>query len=230
MQLVTSTAPLLEAVELTTGPAPRLAIIWLHGLGADGHDFEPLVPELKLDFPARFIFPHAPVRPVTINGGMPMRAWYDIFGWGRQMRQDAVGIAVSAAAVARLIDREIERGIPAEQIVLAGFSQGGAIALHTALRERRALAGVLALSTYLPLADTVASERSAANAAVPILMVHGTADAVLPLGLAESSRRELEGLGYPVIWHAYPMAHTVCLEEIELISAWLANRVGALPR
>jgi phospholipase/carboxylesterase len=218
---------LLDALELTTGIAPELAVIWLHGLGADGHDFEPIVPELKLDFAARFVFPHAPVRPVTINAGMAMRAWYDILGWGRQARQDAAGIRASAAAVERLIDREIARGMPAERVVLAGFSQGGAIALHTALRERRSLAGVLALSTYLPLADTLEHERSSANAQMPILMVHGTADAVLPLALAEASRRALVGLGYHVDWRTYPMAHTVCLDEIALIAAWLTSRARA---
>lgn len=227
MQRSTGSDTLLDALELTTGPAPELAVIWLHGLGADGHDFEPIVPELKLDFSARFVFPHAPVRPVTINGGMAMRAWYDILGWGRQARQDEAGIRASAAAVERMIDREIDRGMPAERIVLAGFSQGGAIALHTALRARRSLAGVLALSTYLPLADTLAQERSAANAQIPILMVHGTADAVLPLALAESSRRTLTGLGYDVEWRTYPMAHTVCLDEIALISAWLTARARA---
>lgn len=227
MQTAITSEPLLETVELTTGPAPRLSVIWLHGLGADGHDFEPLVPELGLGFAARFVFPHAPLRPVTINGGMAMRAWYDIFGWGGQVPQDAAGIRASEAAVGRLIDREIERGTPSERIVLAGFSQGGAVALHAGLRERRALAGVLALSTYLPLADSLAGERSAANATLPILMVHGTADAVLPMALAQSSRRRLVALGYPVDWQTYPMAHTVCLEEIALIAAWLTARMLA---
>jgi phospholipase/carboxylesterase len=197
-------------------------VIWLHGLGADGHDFEPIVPELGLELPVRFVFPHAPVRPVTINGGMAMRAWYDIMGFDRNAKEDAAGIRASAAAVTELIDHEIGRGIPAERIALAGFSQGGAIALHTALREPRALAGVLALSTYLPLANTLASERSAANAEIPIFMAHGTQDSVLPLALGESSRRALETLGYAVDWHAYPMPHSVCLEEIGAIGAWLA--------
>jgi phospholipase/carboxylesterase len=228
MASVTESASLLEAVELATGAAPELTVIWLHGLGADGHDFEPIVPELKLRFPARFVFPHAPVRPVTINGGMPMRAWYDILGFGRNVRQDAAGIAASAAAVRRLITREIESGTPSERIVLAGFSQGGAIALHTALRERRRLAGVLALSTYLPLAETLPAERTAANADVPILMVHGAADAVLPLSLGEWSRQALESLGYRVQWQSYAMAHTVCMEEIALIGAWLTELAGAV--
>ena len=197
-------------------------MLWLHGLGADGHDFEPIVPELGLRFPVRFVFPHAPVRPVTINGGMAMRAWYDILGFDRGAREDAAGIRASAAAVVALVDREIERGMAPERIVLAGFSQGGAIALHTALREPRPLAGVLALSTYLPLAATLASERSAANARVPIFMAHGTGDTVLPLSLAETSRAALQALGYAVEWHTYPMAHSVSIEEISAIGAWLA--------
>jgi phospholipase/carboxylesterase len=213
----------LDFIELTTGEAPGLAVIWLHGLGADGHDFEPIVPELGLKVAARFVFPHAPVRPVTINNGMAMRAWYDILGFDRNAKEDAAGIRASAAAVTELIDREIDRGIPAERIVLAGFSQGGAIALHTALRQPRALAGVLALSTYLPLASSLASERSAANADIPIFMAHGTADSVLPLALGEASRRALEGLGYAVDWHAYGMPHSVCVEEISAIGAWLAS-------
>jgi len=225
--MTSSIDSLLESVEITTGPAPQLAVIWLHGLGADGHDFEPLVPELGLGFAARFVFPHAPLRPVTINGGMRMRAWYDIFGFGGGLQEDAAGIRVSAAAVTRLIDREIERGVPVERIVLAGFSQGGAIALHTALRDARPLAGVLALSTYLPIADTLAAERSDANLRLPIFMAHGSADAMLPLALAESSRRTLETLGYAVEWHVYPMAHAVCAPEIATIATWLAARVAS---
>jgi phospholipase/carboxylesterase len=212
---------MLDAIEITTGNAPTLAVLWLHGLGADGRDFEPIVPELRLRFPARFVFPHAPVRPVTINGGMAMRAWYDIFGFDRGAQEDAAGIRASAAAVTALIDREIERGMPAERIVLAGFSQGGAIALHTALREPRPLAGVMALSTYLPLVATLAAERSAANTGLPIFMAHGTSDPVLPLSLAESSRRALEALRYSIEWHSYPMQHSVCSEEIGAIAAWL---------
>lgn len=214
---------MLDAVEIDTGPEPQLAVLWLHGLGADGHDFEPIVPELGLTVPVRFVFPHAPQRPVTINGGMRMRAWYDIFGFGVGAREDAAGVRASAAAVTRLIDREAERGIPAERVVLAGFSQGGAMALHTALREPRRLAGVLALSTYLPLAASLAAERSAANEATPIFMAHGSADSVLPLALAEASRRVLADLGYAVEWHVYPMQHAVCAEEVDAIGAWLAR-------
>jgi len=223
---MTSPSTLLPTVEISTGDSPRLAVIWLHGLGADGHDFEPIVPELDLPFPARFVFPHAPVRPITVNGGMEMRGWYDILGFGLHMRQDEAGIRASAAAVTRLIDREVERGLAASQIVLAGFSQGGAIALHTALREPRSLAGVLALSTYLPMGGALAAERSVANAHVPIFMAHGSADPLLPLALAEGSRRTLEALGYVIDWHVYPMPHSVCAEEIAAIAAWLAQRVG----
>jgi phospholipase/carboxylesterase len=217
----------LDGIEITTAPDPRLSVLWLHGLGADGHDFEPIVPELRLSLPVRFIFPHAPVRPVTINGGMAMRAWYDILGFDRRAKEDSAGIRASAAAVAALIDREVERGMPSDRIVLAGFSQGGAIALHTALREARPLAGVLALSTYLPLAATLADERSSTNARIPLFMAHGTDDGVLPLKLAESSRGALEALGYSVDWHVYPMAHSVCIEEVGAISAWLASLPGA---
>ena len=219
---------MLDAIEITTGPKPRLAVLWLHGLGADGHDFEPIVPELGLGVPVRFVFPHAPVRRVTINGGMAMRAWYDILGFDRRAREDAAGIRASAAVVTELVDREIERGMSSDRIVLAGFSQGGAIALHTALREPRPLAGVLALSTYLPLAATLASERSAANARLPLFMAHGTDDGVLPLQLAETSRAALEALDYAVDWHAYPMEHSVCLEEIGAIGDWLAALPPAL--
>jgi len=165
---------------------------------------------------------------VTINGGMAMRAWYDILGFDRRAKEDAAGIRASAAAVTELVDREIERGMTSDRIVLAGFSQGGAVALHTALREPRPLAGALALSTYLPLAATLASERSAANARLPIFMAHGTDDGVLPLQLAETSRGALEALGYAVAWHAYPMAHSVCLEEIGAIGAWLEALPAAL--
>lgn len=213
---------MLDFIELATGDEPTLTVIWLHGLGADGHDFEPIVPELRLGFPARFIFPHAPVRPVTINAGMTMRAWYDIMGFSRTAVEDGVGIRASAAAVTELIDSEIARGMRADRIVLAGFSQGGAIALHTALRETRPLAGVMALSTYLPVVGTLPGERTLANAETPIFMAHGTADGVLPIALAESSRSALERLGYRVAWHAYPMAHSVCAEEIAAIGAWLA--------
>ena len=210
----------LEAIEIETGAAPRAAVIWLHGLGADGHDFEPIVPELRLRRPVRFVFPHAPVRPVTINNGLEMRAWYDIVGFDAA-REDAAGIRASAAAVARLLDREVERGVAPERIVLAGFSQGGAIALHLGLREPRPLAGVLALSTYLPLAASLKAEKAAANAALPIFMAHGEHDPVIPLASADASRKLLEREGYKVDWHVYPMPHSVCGPEIAAIAVWL---------
>jgi phospholipase/carboxylesterase len=210
----------LDTVEVETAPSPELAVIWLHGLGADGHDFEPVVPELVLETPTRFVFPHAPVRAVTINNGMPMRAWYDISGFSGAP-EDASGIRASASAVARLVDRELERGIPAARIVLAGFSQGGAIALHLGLRESRRLGGIVALSTYLPLATTLSGEKSAANEGLPIFLAHGSADPLIPIELAERSRRALEREGYAVEWRVYPMAHSVCMEEIRAIADWL---------
>ncbi len=208
----------MDAIEIETGPRPQAAVIWLHGLGADGHDFEPIVPELELAQPVRFVFPHAPVRPVTINQGMRMRAWYDIlqFGGGPE---DAAGIRASQALVEGLLAGEKKRGI--SKIVLAGFSQGGAIVLQTALRHPERLAGVLALSTYLPLAGTVAGERAAANAELPIFMAHGHYDDIIPLARAEQSRGLLASLGYPVEWHAYPMPHSVCPQEIADIAAFL---------
>ena len=208
----------MEAVEIETGPDPQAAVIWLHGLGADGHDFEPIVPELDLPAPVRFVFPHAPVRPVTINQGMRMRAWYDIFQFGGGP-EDEAGIRASQNIVEGMIAAEKERG--ASKIVLAGFSQGGAIVLHTALRHAGRLAGVMALSTYLPLGATVAAERSPASAGVPIFMAHGQYDDIIPLRRAEQSRQVLEGLGYPVQWRAYPMPHSVCPQEIADISAFL---------
>ena len=215
----------LETVEIAPRGAAELAVIWLHGLGADGHDFEPIVPELRLRRAVRFVFPHAPVRPVTINNGVEMRAWYDIVGFDVRAEDDT-GIRASAAAVARLVDREIERGVAAERIVLAGFSQGGAIALQLGLREPRRLAGVLALSTYLPLAATLAREKSAASAGLPIFMAHGEYDPVIPVAQAETSRRILEREGYAVDWHVYPMPHAVCAPEIAAIGAWLDGLGG----
>jgi phospholipase/carboxylesterase len=213
---------LLEAVEIETASDPELAVIWLHGLGADGHDFEPIVPELGLRTPTRFVFPHAPVRAVTINHGMRMRAWYDIAGF-EGAPEDASGIRASAAAVARLIDREIERGIPAGRVVLAGFSQGGAVALHLGLRESRRLGGIVALSTYLPLAPTLPEEKSAANAGLGIFLAHGTGDTVIPIEFAKLSRHALEREGYAVEWREYPMAHSVCAEEIFALAGWLTR-------
>ena len=209
----------MDAVEIETGSPPRAAVIWLHGLGADGHDFEPIVPELRLKQAVRFVFPHAPERPVTINQGMRMRAWYDIlqFGGGRE---DDKGIHASQALIVKLIE---EQPVPPEKIVLAGFSQGGAIALQTALRYPKRLAGVMALSTYLPLAATLPAERAAANAEVPIFMAHGQFDDLIPIDRARRSRELLERLGYPVTWKDYPMPHSVCAPEIGDIASFLAT-------
>ena len=216
----------IPAVEHETAASPVHSVIWLHGLGADGHDFAPIAPELvAADWPAlRFVFPHAPVRPVTVNGGMPMRAWYDIAGFDLLTRQDEAGIRASIAAVEALIARENERGVPDERIVLAGFSQGGAIALAAGLRHAKRLAGIVALSTYLPIADTLAAERSAANADVPIFQAHGTFDPVVIPPRGSDSRDLLQSLGYRVDWHAYPMAHAVCPQEIADLRTWLGKR------
>src|SRR5216117_2354961 len=197
---------LLETVEIESGPSPRASIIWLHGLGADGHDFEPIVPELGLpaSLPVRFVFPHALLMPVTINGGAVMRAWYDVTGDGRE---DETGIRASQARVETLLAREKARGIGATSIVLAGFSQGGAVALQTGLRYPERLAGLLALSCYLPLGDTLAAEASPAGRDVPIFMAHGTDDLLIPLTRARRSRDKLIDLGYRVTWHEYPMPH-----------------------
>ena len=208
----------MEAVEINTGANPRASVIWLHGLGADGHDFEPIVPELELDQPVRFVFPHAPVRAVTINQGMRMRAWYDILQFGPGP-EDEAGVRASQKLVAEMIAAEKARG--SGKIVLAGFSQGGAIVLQTALRHGERLAGVLALSTYLPLHRTLEAERHPANHDVPIFMAHGQYDDIIPLKRAEQSRQLLERLGYNVQWRAYPMPHSVCPEEIADISAFL---------
>jgi phospholipase/carboxylesterase len=203
------------------------AVIWLHGLGADGHDFVPIVPELELpgSLSVRFVFPHAPVRAVTINNGMRMRAWYDILALSDAARQDEAGIRESAATLDDYIGRERERGIAARCIVVAGFSQGGAVALHSALRYPERLGGVMALSTYLPLPDRLAEEAAAANRDLPILMCHGTADPVLPVQMGELSRDWLHAAGYPVEWKAYPMQHQVSLAEIADISTWLGKRL-----
>jgi len=219
----------LPAVELEpTGPARR-SVIWLHGLGADGHDFPPIVPELGLEaqLAIRWIFPHAPAIPVTINGGMVMPAWYDIRSLDFHRRHDEQGIRLSAARLEQLIERENERGVPSERIFLAGFSQGGAIALHTALRHPRRLAGVVALSTYLVLAERLAAERSAANREIPIFQAHGSLDPMVAPERGSAARDELRALGYEVEWHEYPMGHQVCLEEIQQLGQWLRARCEA---
>jgi phospholipase/carboxylesterase len=219
-------------VEITTGSDPSGSVIWLHGLGADGHDFEPIVPELRLpaDLPLRFVFPHAPVQPVTINGGVAMRAWYDIISLDRQGPVDADGIVASSNLLAGLIAAERQRGIDPGRIVVAGFSQGGAIALHTALRYPERLAGLMALSTYLPLPDRFADEVLGAPGGVdttlPIFMGHGSFDPMLPMALGKDSAALLESSGFRVEWHEYPMAHAVCAEEIGDIRRWLLGVFG----
>ncbi|MGE4336319.1 MAG: alpha/beta hydrolase [Pigmentiphaga sp.] len=217
------TASLLDSLEITTGPNPQRSVVWLHGLGADGHDFAPIVPELDLSgLPdVRFVFPHAPVQPVTINGGMAMRSWYDILGLDLPQREDAAGIQGSQAMVEALIARERERGVASEQLVLAGFSQGCAMTLHTGLRHAEPLAGMVGLSGYLPLADTLLDERAPANLATPIFLAHGTQDPVVALARAEASRDRLESAGHPVEWHTYPMPHSVHPSEIQDIAAFL---------
>lgn len=205
---------MLETVQIQNNPHPQYSIIWMHGLGADGHDFAPIAEQLLLPMAVRFVFPHAPVMPVTINGGYQMRAWYDLYALDSLRVEDAAGINASQASITALIQQEIQHGIPEQHILLAGFSQGGAIALHTALRHPRPLAGVLALSTYLPLAASLPSEKHIANAAIPIFMAHGNFDSVITPALAQNSRSILEQAGYNVEWHEYPMAHSVCNEEI----------------
>jgi phospholipase/carboxylesterase len=209
----------MDAIQIETGPNPEAAVIWLHGLGADGHDFEPIVPELDLAKPVRFVFPHAPVRPVTINNGMRMRAWYDIYQMGGG-REDDAGLRASQKQVEEMIRAQ---GMPASRIALAGFSQGGAIVLQTALRYPERLAGVMALSCYLPIAGTLAAEKSPANQDLPIFMAHGKFDDVIAIARAQSSRQRLEGLGYRIDWHEYPMPHSVCAPEIADISAYLSR-------
>ena len=218
----------VERVELSTGTRPRGTVIWLHGLGADGWDFVPIVRELGVpeDLPLRFIFPHAPERPVTINGGYVMRAWYDIAQQDLARVPDEGGIRESQREVEALIAEEKARGVDASHIVLAGFSQGGAIALQAGLRHAERLAGIMALSTYLPLESSLEAEASAANRAVPILMVHGSEDPVIPVQLADASQRTLASRGYPVEWHTYPMPHAVCAEEVAEIGAFLARVLG----
>ena len=210
----------MDAIEIETGPRPEAAVIWLHGLGADGHDFEPIVPELRLPKAVRFVFPHAPVRPVTINNGMRMRAWYDILQFG-DGPEDEQGIRASQVLLENLIIAEKKKGIQAGKIVLAGFSQGGAIVLQTGLRHAERLAGILALSTYLPIAETLQKEKSKANQDLPIFMAHGSYDDIIPLRRAEQSRDLLVKSGYPLEWRTYPMPHSVCPEEIGHISGFL---------
>ena len=222
---MTRSVPPTPPIEIETAPEPTASVIWLHGLGADGRDFVPIISELRLpsDLAIRFVFPHAPHRPVTINRGSVMRAWYDIAEteFGRQ--EDEAGIRESEQTVRGLVQRETERGIASERIVLAGFSQGGAVVLHTGLRLPQRLAGILALSTYLPLADTLKAEAHPANADVPIFMAHGTDDPIIPLALGESSADLLTRRGANLEWRTYEMEHSVCLDEIQDIAGWLTR-------
>lgn len=212
-----------DTVEVITGENPEGSVIWLHGLGADGHDFEPIVPELKLPsgLTLRFVFPHAPVQAVTINGGMAMRSWYDIVSFDAEGRADRAGVLKSSALLDGLIAREIERGIPARKIVIAGFSQGGAVAIHTALQTDQNIAGLMALSTYMALPEDAATAVSRKD--LPIFMAHGKFDPVLRMEWGRSSADRLIEAGYSVDWHEYPMAHAVCPQEIADISRWLGK-------
>ena len=218
-------AQILDAIEIETAKNPSASVIWMHGLGADGNDFAPIVPALQLPRAIRFVFPHAPIQPVTINGGMRMRAWYDISD-GAIRREDEDGVRASQKLIEALMAREKERGVAANRLVLAGFSQGGAIALQAGLRHAERLAGIMALSTYLPIADKLPAEAGKPNRDVPIFMAHGSYDPVIPLARAEQSRGILQSLGYTVEWREYAMPHSVCPEEVADIGAWLAKVLG----
>ena len=229
---MSETDQLLEAIEVDTGKNPSSSVIWMHGLGADGNDFVPIVNELDLDgAPAiRFVFPHAPMRAVTINNGMVMRAWYDVSLGdldGNSRRADERGVRESQSQITALIEREAKRGVEPERVVLAGFSQGGAVALQTGLRHPRKLAGVMALSCYLPLAESLPQEAAAANRATPIFMAHGTYDPLIPIVAAAGSMTYLTGLGFSVEWRQYSMPHSVCPQEIEDIGTWLRKVLQA---
>ncbi|UCH54346.1 MAG: prolyl oligopeptidase family serine peptidase [Pseudomonadota bacterium] len=213
----------MSPVEVETAPNPRATVIWLHGLGADGHDFEPVVPQLALSGTWRFVFPHAPYRPVTINGGYTMRAWYDLGSGPSGLWQNAEHIEQSARTVAALVELENARGTASEHIVLAGFSQGGVVALMTGLRFPERLAGIIALSAPLMAADRLARSVSAANASTPVFLGHGLHDARVPIAIGEQAHQKLSGQGIPAEWHVYPMDHSVCLEELADISAWLGR-------
>ena len=214
---------MLEYVEVTTADNPEYSVIWMHGLGADGHDFEPIVPHLDLrpGMPMRFIFPHAMMRPITINGGAVMRAWYDIIEISTTKGQDEAGICHSAESIQALIDQEIERGIPASRIVLAGFSQGGAMALHVGLRYPQRLAGIMVLSAYLMFPERLQAELATANAATPVFLAHGTQDPMVPFELGEAVRTALQAGQWPLEWHQYPIPHSVSEAEIADIGRWL---------
>jgi phospholipase/carboxylesterase len=217
----------LQSIETETAPNPTASVIILHGLGADGNDFVPVAGELDLRAigPVRFVFPHAPTRPVTINGGYVMRAWYDILGLDSQQREDEAGLRESQSLVEGLIAREKARGVEARRIVLAGFSQGGAMTLMTGLRHDERLAGLVGLSGYLPLAAKAEAERHAANRDVPIFLAHGTQDPIIPIARARASRDALVAMGHAVDWHEYAMPHSVCAEEIADLERWLLDRL-----
>lgn len=218
----------LEYIETETGPGPAHSVIWLHGLGADGRDFAPLVPALRMhpQTPLRFVFPHAPVRPITLNGHARMRGWYDITDMDFERNQDRAGVEQSAAMLRALMAREERRGIAAGHIFIAGFSQGGAVALHTAARFEQQLAGVIALSAYLPHADSLAAERSDAGCRTPIFMAHGARDPLIPIALARRSRQHLMRAGYSVEWREYPIEHSVSPQEIDDIAGFLRACMG----
>ena len=220
--------PALDTIDLETAPAPSASIIVLHGLGADGNDFVPFAEEIDLRAigPLRWVFPHAPMRPVTINGGYVMRAWYDIIGADLRQREDEAGLRAARLDIEALIARERGRGVAASRIVLAGFSQGCAMALMTGLRHAERLAGLAGLSGYLPLATITPTERSDANALVPIFLAHGSADTVIPLARASASRDALRAMGHAVEWHEYPMPHSVCAEEVRDLQRWLLDVLG----
>ena len=222
-------ADLLESIEIETAPNPDAAVIWMHGLGADGHDFEPIVPELRLPATTRirFVFPHAPLRPVTINQGHVMRAWYDVRALAGVRREDEAGVRQSARQIEALLARERQRGIAPRRIVIAGFSQGGAMALHVGLRYADRLAGILALSCYLPLSNTLPTEASPANRDVPIFWAHGLHDPMIPQAMAEQGRAQLGELGYRIDWHQYPIPHSVSAEEIADVARWLERVLAA---
>lgn len=216
---------ILPHIALDTGSQPRHSIVWLHGLGADGGDFVPIAEEMTLPVAVRHLFPHAPKQPVTLNGGFVMRSWYDIVAAEIDSQQDAEGIRASQSAIEGLIAQEKARGIPAANIYIAGFSQGGAVALHTGLRHAERLGGIIALSTYLPLADTLAAEAHPANRDTPIFMAHGRSDPIVPYALGKDSKELLQRRGYRTEWHEYAMPHTVCQEEVRDIETWLAQRL-----
>ncbi|MEG2804096.1 alpha/beta hydrolase [Stenotrophomonas sp.] len=217
---------MLDTLITETGTDPQWAVLWLHGLGADGHDFAPIVPELlRPHWPAiRFVFPHAPVQPITVNNGVPMRAWYDIVSMDFRSRADAAGVDASVQALDGLIDQQVAAGIPAERILLAGFSQGGAVILSAVLRRNRPLAGLIALSTYLPDPENAARQRVPDGILPPVFMAHGTQDTVIPQAIGAHTAQTLKDLGFPVEWHSYPMAHQVCTEELDALRDWLDRR------